>query len=256
MFCLFSGVVYAGAWTQKEGSGLLFANSSYYFTDKYFDNSGKKHSFAGYKKYEFNPYIEYGIKDDITIGANLFLQRSSQDSDSNIGIGDSEFFTRYRFWQKDGLVFSLEPMVKLPAIAEKDNQPRIGSKNFDIGLTPSVGYGFEAYGLNHFLNLDLGYRHRFGTPSDQLKMSFSAGFSFSEKTMLLTQFFATKRIYNDYNSVFTQSSGDDYDLSKLQISGIYKLDEKTALQLGIFSNVAGRNIGNGNGLIFAVSKNF
>ena len=80
--------------------------------------------------------------------------------------------------------------------------------------------------------------------------------SFSEKTMLLTQLFVTKRIYNDYNSVFTQSSGDDYDLSKLQISGIYKLDEKTSLQLGIFSNVAGRNIGNGNGLIFAVSKNF
>lgn len=254
ILCLFSSFAYAGAWTQEVGKTLFIGNLSYYSTDRYFDNSGSKQPLASYKKYEFNPYIEYGFKDDITIGANLFVQRAAQYNNINIGIGDSEFFARLRLWQKDGLVFSLEPMIKLPSLEKESNQPQIGSRNFDTGLSSSIGYGFKAYNLNHYINMDTGYRHRFGVPSDQLKLSVSAGVSITKETMILTQLFATKRVASNYNPVFTQSSSDDYDLSKIQLSGVYKLNEETSLQLGAFRNVSGRNIGNGSGFIFSVSK--
>ena len=262
LFCLISGIAYAGAWTQNSGKGLLISNFSYYSTNKYFDNSGKKQSLADYQKYEMNPYIEYGLRDDITIGANLFFQRASQyDSNtgidnSNLGVGDSELFTRFRLWQGDGKVFSVEPMVKLPSLESESAQPQIGNKNFDTGLTFSSGYGFKAWELDHFINLDAGYRHRFSTPNDQLKFAATAGVSITKKTMVLTQVFTTTRLASHNNPAFTQSSGDDYDLTKLQISAIYKLDDKVSMQIGAFSNVAGRNIGSGDGLTFSINKIF
>ena len=255
LFCLVSGIAYAGAWTQKSGKGLFINNFSYYSTNKYFDNSGKKQSIADYQKYEMNPYIEYGLRDDITIGANLFLQHAIQQG-NNTGIGDSELFARYRLWQGNGAVFSVEPMLKLPSLGSEFSQPKIGSKNFDAGLTFSGGYGFKAWELDHFINLDVGYRHRFGTPDDQLKFTTTAGFSLSQKTILLTQVFTTTRFASHDNHLFTQSSGDDYNLNKLQISSIYKLDDKISLQVGAFTNISGRNVGNGSGVNFAIYKVF
>ncbi len=260
--CFISGLAYAGAWTQQTGKWLTISNFSYYSTNKYFDNSGKQKPLASYKKFEINPYIEYGLRDDVTVGANLFFQQASQyngvigTDNNNIGIGDSEFFTRFRLWQKDGAVFSIEPMVKLPSLESSSEQPQIGSRNFDTGLTFSAGYGFKKWDLDHFINLDAGYRHRFGMPSDQLKINATAGLSVSKNTMLLTQVFNTARLASHNNAIFTQSSGDDYDLTKLQISAIYKIDDKLSLQAGAFSNIAGKNSGGGDGMIFAINKSF
>ncbi len=262
VLCLIASIAYAGAWTQKASNILLINNFSYYINDRYFDNSGKKQHIPDYQKYEINPYIEYGLRDGLTIGANLFFQRVSQDNiagshtNSNIGIGDTELFIRKRLWQEDGWIFSAMPLIKLPSLESKYAQPNIGSNNYDMELTLSGGYGFKALNLNHFINIDASYRHRFGSPHDQLKLTTSAGISVSKNTMLLTQIFTTTRVNSNTNPLFTQSSGDDYDLTKLQISTIYKIDNKLSLQIGAFHNLDGRNIGNGNGFNFAVHKFF
>lgn len=263
---LIPNLSYAGAWTQDYGKGLFIQNISYYSTNKYFDNSGNKQSLNNYSKYEFNPYVEYGLRDWLTVGANIFAERSSQDNSisgnnqTNWGIADSEFFIRSRLWQKDakkyGLVFSVEPMVKLPSLDKKSGQPQIGNKNSDAGLTFSGGYSFKAWELDHFINIDAGYRHRFGTPNDQIKFAATAGLSITKNTKILAQIFSTSRIENTSQPLFTQSSSDDYDLTKLQISAIYKIDDRISFQVGAFSNVAGRNIGSGDGGLLAISKEF
>lgn len=147
-------------------------------------------------------------------------------------------------------------MVKLPSLDKKSDQPQIGNKNYDAGLTFSGGYSFKAWNLDHFINIDAGYRHRFGTPNDQLKFSATAGLSVRKDTKILTQIFSTTSIENPSNPAFTQSSGDDYDLTKLQISAMYEMENKLSVQVGAFSNLAGRNIGSGNGGLLAISKGF
>lgn len=255
LLCLVTGVAHAGAWTQKEGEALLITNFSYYSASEFFDNSGRKQPLTDYSKYELNPYLEYGLRDDVTVGANIFVDRASQNS-SNWGIGDSEFFIRKRLWQKNGFVFSAEPMIKFPSLANHSSQPQIGSRNYDTGLTFSSGYGFQAWGLDHFVDLDAGYRYRFGTPNNQLKFSAIAGFSLSKKSMVLAQVFNTSRLASSPDPTFTQSPADDYNLTKLQISTIYKMDDKLSLQIGAFSDIYGRNTGAGDGATFAISKKF
>jgi hypothetical protein len=259
--CLIASAVYAGAWTRQAGSGLYIQNASYYFTNKFFDNSGNKKTFSGYGKYELNPYLEYGLSDRLTIGSNIFLQRVSQttnniNNQTNWGIGDSEFFSRLRLWQKNGFIVSAEPMVKLPSLVREAAMPQIGNRNFDAAITLSGGYGYKAWQLNHFVNIDIGYNHRFGSPHDQVKFSGTAGFSVSENWMVIAQVFNTSRFGTNIAPTFTESSADDYNLTKLQISAIYKIDSKLSLQTGIFSNIAGRNSGAGNGVVLAVLKTF
>ncbi len=252
---------YAGAWTQNNGKGLIISNLSYYSSSKYFDNSGKKRRTSNYSKYELNPYIEYGVRDWLTVGANLFAQRASQYNSGlgrqqvNWGIGDSELFFRTRLWHDNGFVISAEPMLKLPSMERQASQPQIGNNNYDSGVTLSAGYSFKVLQLDHFINFDGGYRHRFGNPGDQLKFAATAGLSVTKRAKILTQLFTTSRISNS-NSVFTQSSSDDYDLHQLRVSAVYEMDDRLSLQLGAYNNISGRNIGSGDGALLAVSKEF
>jgi hypothetical protein len=258
-------LAYGGAWTQDAGKGQIIISQSYYQTTKFRDNSGRKQSQAKYQKHEFNPYLEYGLYDGVTVGANLFLQHASQlpggtnlePNNYNYGIGDSEFFIRTRLWQQDGFVLSAEPMVKLHSPFSFDKQPAIGSNHPDTGVTFSAGYGFSAYGLNHFANIDLGYRYRFGKEKDQIKFAASLGVSVHEQLMIMPQIFVTRRTDSgNSGAAYVESSSNDYNLTKLQLSAIYKMDEQTSWQLGGFYHAHARNTGTGNGLMLAWWRRF
>ena len=247
---------YAGAWTQDAGKGQIIINGLYYNTDRLYNNQGNKTSQTTYTKYELNPYLEYGWTDDITVGANLSLQRADQSSNTNWGFGDSEFFLRKRLWQQDGFVLSAEPMIKLPSPEGARETPQLGGSHPDAGLGLSAGYGFSAWGLNHFANLDAGYRYRFGQPENQIKLAGTLGIATAPRWMIMPQLFATYRANTPSTVTFTQSSGDDYNLVKLQLSTVYQLQDDLSLQAGGFSHAEGKNVGAGSGLFMAVWKKF
>ena len=246
--------VYAGAWTQSAGKGQMIVNGLYYTTDKLYNNTGNKASQARYSKYELNPYFEYGLTDSITAGANLFFLRADQATQDNWGVGDSEFFLRARLFQSAGFMLSVEPMVKLPSPEGSNETPQLGSRKPDAGVGLSAGYGFSAWGQNHFANIDTGYRYRFGDPEDQIKLSGTLGIGVNDRWMIMPQAFATLRTIKPAIASFTQSSGDDYNLVKLQISTIYKVSDETSLQFGVFSHVGGNNVGAGDGIILSLWK--
>lgn len=253
----------AGGWTQKYGAGLYIQNISYYRSSHYFDSAGKKQKLLGnYNKYDVNPYFEYGARDWLTLGANLSLQKLEQKVTSgsvaqvNYGVGDSEFFARTRLWHGNGFSFAAEPMIKIPSLRSAAATPQIGSKNYDAGLTISGGYCLKAFELYHFANVDLGYRKRFGQPKDQAKLAATIGISLSPRVVLMPQAFVTSRLGTPRNATLTQSSGDDYNLSELRLSVVYKFDEKLAVQVGGFRNVAGKNVGSGNGVLLSLQKSF
>lgn len=252
----FAVAAQAGAWTQEKGNAQVIVTGLYSSADRFYDTNGRSQSQSTYRKFEINPYMEYGLTERITLGANLSLQRASQGTQSNWGIGDSEFFARYRVAKINGFVFSLQPLVKLPSPESSDERPALGGRHPDAEMGVSVGRGFELFGQQHFANLDAGYRHRFGSPNDQWKLAATAGFSLNPQWMLLPQFFMTRRVDAPAGAAFTQSSGDDYNQHKLQFSVVYRLDERWSLQAGAFTELKGRNIGDANGAIVSVWQNF
>lgn len=256
LFVCISPPAFAGAWTQPESHAFLALTGSYYRTDELYNNRGDTQSQATYSKYELNPYFEYGLWDGVTLGANVLLQRAHQSSDTNWGLSDTELFVRGRLWQKDGFVLSAEPMVKLPSPESADDQPRLGGSHPDAGMGLSAGYGFTAWGLNHFADIDAQYRHRFGDPKDQARFAGTLGIRLCERFILMPQVFITQRLDTPTTATFTQSSADDYNLVKLQLSGVYKATDDVSVQVGGFTHQAGKNTGAGSGALFSVWKNF
>jgi hypothetical protein len=253
---LASSLAYGGAWTQKRGNSQLILTGLYYGADQMWDASGRERDQTKYSKYELNPYYEYGLRDWVTLGANLSFPFAAQGEQSNAGIGDSEFFARFRLLARNGFVFSLQPLVKLPSPWSLRDAPVLSGDDYDVEMGASAGYGFTLFKLNHFVNLDAGYRYRFGTPQDQIKLAATAGFSVTPKWMILPQLFIAKSAKMPASSAFTQSSGDDYDLTKLQLSAVYRLNSRLSLQAGAFAHIDGKNTGGGNGAMISIWRNF
>lgn len=257
---MYTQPAFAGAWTQDAGKAKVIVTGSYYDSSDYYNNSGHKQSQPNYHKYELGSYMEYGLYDDVTLGANLSLQRAQQNvpggSDlSNWGIGESEFFLRKRLYSKDGLVASVEPMFKLPPPSSGD-LPKLGAPTPDVGLGGSVGYGTALFGYNHFANLDTQYRHRFGDQKDQVRMAATMGIGVAPSWTVMPQAFLTYRMADSNRATFTQSTADDYNLTRLQLSGVYTVADDTKLQAGAFADVDGKQAGVGRGVLLSVWKNF
>lgn len=273
LLCL-SETAYAGAWTQQSGNGLLILNNSYYSASHFVNNAGKRQKQALYQKYEINPYVEYGLTDDVTLGFNAFLQYITQNSTQtvlvppstvitvggtqhNFGIGDIELFARRKLWDKDGLVVSAEPMFKLPALADSGDAPAVGNHHPNAGLTLSGGYGFSAWGQNHFVNLDTGYRYRFGKQKDQIQVNATAGFGVAEGWMVMPQLFIIRRTGSPAaSSTFAETPSNDYNLTKLMLSVVHNIDALTSVQVGGFSHVDARNSSLGGGGLISLWRKF
>jgi hypothetical protein len=245
-----------GAWVQDKGAWQLITTASYYSTSERFDNQGNSVAQPRYTKYEINPYIEYGLWDHTTVGANLFLQQANNSARSNLGISDAEFFARTRLWSDAHSVISVQPMIKLPGLYERRNQPKIGGDHMDVGLALIGGHSFNAFGFSNFAELELGQRARFGDPKNQYIANASIGSNVAQDWKIIAQSFNTIRAGSNAGAAFTQSSGDDYTLNKLQLSAVYKVNEQVSLQGGGYHVLDGKNTGSGEGLIFAVWTKF
>jgi protein XagA len=257
---LHSGYVQAGAWTQFEGQGQIILNSYYYTADEMFDNQGKRQNLPRYLKYELNPYMEYGLTSSVTVGANLSLQAAAQKNVNgqlaNYGVGDSEFFAKGLLFDDGKFAVSATGLVKVPGLGSWRTEPVIGSTHPDLGAGISAGYGFSAFGQHHFVDVDTLYRYRFGVPKDQANLAATLGVHILDQWMLMPQMFTTYRIQKPQTATFTQSSGDDYNEVKLQLSAVYEYTPAMAFQCGVFADVAGENAGVGKGVLVSMWRNF
>jgi protein XagA len=204
-----------------------------------------------------SPYIEYGLQDDLTLGAfgsidSLEGFSSTRGSNAdNTGLSDVSVFARKRLWHNEQAVVSIQPLYKLPSFYSKDDLPRSGTENSDVELRLLGGLNFEAAGQMHYANAEVAYRGRLGDPDDQWLMDATLGLRVDEHWVFMPQLFTTWAV-GGAGGGFTQSGADDYDLVKTQLSGLYEFDESWALQGGIYQDVYSRNTGYGTGVVFSL----
>lgn len=255
---LLASQAFAGAWVQPKGKGQVIVGASLYSVDNYYTTAGHKRSQPNYRKWESQPYAEYGVSEWFTLAGNISTQQVEQGSKSNTGIGDTELYARMRLWDEGGFAASLAPMIKLPALDNRNDRPVIGSDDADIGGVAALGYSFALLGQKHFVNLDTGFRYRFGEPRNQLRLELTAGIGITDRVRLLPQIFATRKLSEQNKALvfYTQSAGDDYDDYQFQLSTLYKLNESLSLQVGAFVHAHGKNAGKGDGVVFAVWRSF
>lgn len=253
---------FAAAWTQsKNYSQMILAVNHYKVSDNNFS------------KYEFNPFIEYGLTSDITIGVNPTLQywQSKQIYGKTNGqLFESEFFVRKKLIENDNTVFAVQPLIKVPCMAIAGSAYSCDS--YDIEMRALAGYNFKIdkklkddkirpfSGQYHFVNLETAYRKHTDKSSDLVKIDGTAGLRFNDNILLLGQLFSSIAVDKEPIPKNAQTSIDRYANLKLQLSGVVQTSNTTSIQLGIYeglySEVRENNFKSYQGIILSLWKGF
>lgn len=253
-----STAVQAGAWLQPPKAWQTISSVTWFQSDDFVDRHGNASTQPDYTRLAYSPYLEYGWNDWLTLGANLQFEQVSQtipgfrDSE-NAGIGDSEFFLRYRLWQEANRVVSIQPVLVLPSPGSV-GFPAVGSPDGALELRLLAGQSLDNQGS--FANAELGYRYRLDSPDDQWRLDVTAGYTPLPDWQLIGQLFSIWRVHRGDAAAQFISPGNDYDLVKAQLSATYALSPERRLQFGVFTHLYARNTGEGEGLLFAFWQEF
>lgn len=247
-FALQAQLAFAGAWLQKADNLQLLTSYNYLSVDKFFDQNGKRYSAASFGKGEIAPYAEWGASDKVTLGGAFNLQSvlSGAGSGNVVDINSyraayAEVFARAYLINKPEYVLSIEPRLKLPIETDAGINPEGSQPIPELKL--AYGRNLQLVGLPAYADVSANYRLRSSNNlHDMTKFEASFGASVSDDWHGLAQAF-----YETPLGEVDASSGN-YELLKLQLSSIYDLNERAAVQAGVFSNIAGKNTAAGEGV--------
>lgn len=247
---------FAGAWLQPKGDGLLITQATYYSTDTYFDTNGNAQSQPTYRKYELQPYAEYGVTDWLTLGGSAYLQSVSQSGGSNRGIADPELFAKLRIWNDEQQTIALQPLVKLRSIFGSDNNPRGGSRSTDAELSLLYGRSMPLLTPRDYVDVRIGYRTRNRGLSDQIRTDAVAGIKLTDRFEIAPAIRSVVAVKPTDMATYSENGDLDYHVVKAEVSALYHLDDTQWLQAGVFKHVAGMQTGDGYGITLGYAQRF
>lgn len=250
--------LHAAAWTLGNGEAQIHETIRWYKSGEFLDQSGRTTPQPDYSKLELDSYAEYGWTDDTTLGTQFALYRATNDlsDEYNIGVGDPTLFVRHRLWQNDSSVFSVQPLIKFPSFSRDDQLARSGTDAMNLELRLLAGHSFEAFQQYHFINAEIAYRKRMEGFGDQILADLTFGYRLNERWSIMPQLFTTWRLSSNTASSTIQIFDNDYDAVKGKLSGVYQLNDKLSLQLGVFYDIWGQNTGRGQGITFTTGYTF
>lgn len=256
---------YAAAWTLEQHTGQIILNTTYYRATDTFTQTGGRRSFSNdgeFTKWEINPYVEYGLRNDLTLVLNLFW-RSLRFSDrfgssENSGMVDPEIGLRYRLSPPEAQpVWSVQGVVKLP-VTSSPGTPELGNDQTDVEGRLLVGRGFSVGSSSGFWNIEAAYRFRSEAPADEIRLDATLGYDLSPKWLVMGQIFVIRGLRNGSPIEVKGNPTIDpnFDLYKGQVSLVYRVGPKLRVQAGYLRDLAGRNTGAGQGLLVSLWLNF
>jgi hypothetical protein len=251
-----SSTAHAGAWTLPAGDGLFIAQASYFSSDRYFDADGNRQRQPTFRKYELQPYAEYGVKDWLTVGGSAYAQRVSQSDNDNYGLADTELFARVRLWQPENAVLSIQPLVKLPSRFGESGLPRGGSRSTDMELNLLYGTAGTYWGMPYYTDMRVGYRTRSRDLSPQWRTDLAIGVMVSEHWQIIPALRSVIATDAPENITFREDGEQDYDLAKAELTVAYHLGAKRWVQATAFDHVAGIQTGAGRGFALGFAQRF
>jgi len=239
--------VYAGAWVQKKGEGLNITTLRRYISHQYWTPSASLMNSPTYAKNEVDEFVEYGVSNDLTLGAYFSALKSHTSAmGTQGGLNDAMLFGRYLFWQSGNKVASIQLSVdKLGHAASLNVPPQNSALNTQETLLLGMGDQFW------FAGASLGLIQRYSA-GNQIQINLEAGYKFNDnKIWLMLQNYNT--ISMDYPN---NPQGVAYNLVTLSPSLVYWFTKVVGLQLGITQDIYGQNVGKGRGLFLSAWLRF
>lgn len=249
---LLPALAHAGAWTQKRDKMETITGASYYRAHDYYNNAGRQLPQQRYDKLEITSYTEYGLRDYLTLGGRSGVagvrQKAGGFTSRSIESSDTEAFARIRLWNDDLSVFSVQPTLYTPATSRDTNQTNTGGRKFSMGMKSSYGRNYRLLDKWHYADVSAEYVQRLGKESNQLKFEATTGLNIDRHWQVMPQLFVTRNLGGMKDPRTLRNPPNDYDLTKISLTGQYRFNRTNALQLSAFKHVDGKNTGAGSGI--------
>lgn len=166
------GTAAAGAWTRAAGDGQLIISSGRTVAPAGAWTGGAAEEDTSFTQV----YVEYGLFDDLTLGANLFAEIDALDFASSSA--SLSLFARQRLWVgQHGDVASVQLAVSYPfeeMVLDQFDVPSTSDNAFAIELRGLYGKGWGFDWGNAFVSVEGGYRWRDGR-SDEIRFDATGG---------------------------------------------------------------------------------
>jgi hypothetical protein len=244
-----SSISQAGAWLEPKGQWLFIPAAKFYFSSHYWDQNKNLQPTTNYHLYEFNPYFEYGLTNNFTIGINPFVRHADKNQDkTGWHLTDIELLTRYLLWKNDWQVFSTQLSFNFTTRHDFSHDltppflpPTLSDAQDFLKWRLLYGLGGELGQCNYYLNLEAGIQRNFNGASDQLQGDLTLGWkSPGEKLEILLKSTNSFSLHNKRAII-----APDYSLSTISPSVIWWMTKNVGLQLGVNQDIYGYNVGKG-----------
>lgn len=241
----------AGAWTLDAGTGQAIVTGLYSEAGSAFDDVRDASEPVDFAKVMGSVFAEYGLTDILTlIGSGEFGSERDGTAFSDPALLNLAIGGRLRLWKGDGFVVSAQMSALVDDETDVLDQRLIGWEAPTIESRILAGYGLSLGDWPAFVDLEAGYRYRFGAGlPDEPRLDATFGVRPFRRVQVLLQDFSTISIGESENV-------DPYDYHKFQGSVVYDLSDRWSLQTGAFATVCGRNALQERGLIAAVWYRF
>jgi hypothetical protein len=239
----------AGAWMLARGSGQAITTFSAYRSTGGYDDRGNPVPGAKYERLELDTYLEYGLTNAITIGAQPRYQwawsGSGASRQSSSGWSDIDLFVRRRLWDVHGWVSSVQALAVLPDAYDphKSPAPGTGRAAYEARLLAGRNLGAHNWG---YLDVETAYRVGTSGLSDQIRGDITLGLKPRADWLAIAEFTSTIS-----TTLGDGTAGASYDLSKLRLSVVRNLTQTASVELGYWRDVAGRRVGLGNSIFLS-----
>lgn len=243
-----SSPVFAGAWVQPVGTSLLIAQYQYYRSCQFWNKQGHLKDGSCYVQNQINPYYEYGLTKDLTLGVSPYFRQVSQLGNSTgLQLGDMQLLGRYQFWHNDWNVASVQLTFNIPFAKPLLVNPlpptvSLGQYSLDSRLLYGAGGYFERkYMSMWYANFEGAYRNNFNGAADEWHADMALGWKDPTQKLIL-EF----KVYNTFS--LHNPSGPmqpNYSLTTISPNVLYWMLKQIGLQAGVSYDIYGVNIGKG-----------
>ncbi len=241
---------HAGAWTMPQGQGQVIETLFGWIGDgsPWGGNPAPREN-----KIETQTYFEYGLWDRLSLVGQISAVRyalTPPSQDRYMGLDYSGGGLRARLWSNDDWVVSAEASGYISGARDEQRPAQAGNTGPEADFRGLVGHNLTLFGLPAFLNVEAGYRVRTDTPPSEWRADLTLGLDWTPRIQLLFQNFNT----------ISQGSGapgfSAWESHTGQVSVVYRLDERWAVQAGGFGTLYRRNTNSEYGALVAVWRRF
>lgn len=245
------------AWTRGQGDVLFLIPTDYFVATEQFDSDGDRVDRPRFQQIEISPYLEYGITDYLTVGVQpkyriIELDVPGGEAD-NSGLAETDVFLRLRLWQQNQAAFSIQGLVKAPIEADEDDAAPLGFDQVDTEVSLLYGDRYPVGSGSVFYNLDLGFRKRFEDPADELSFDPFIGWWSGGPLSVLVHSLNTIGLSSEPGVPEALTAEPEFRRHRVQLTAAYRVSDMVSLVAGGATTYAGRNVGAGNSVFFALS---